>query len=187
MTVRVLRREEHLRMPWRNGGGITAQVASSPDDGLAQFDWRVSFAEVEHSGEFSTFPGVDRVIVLVDGPAMTLTVDGVPHELQRHRSFSFDGESRTECAVVGPTSDLNVMTRRGRIQADVELLELDVAPRSTRPADEVLVAVLAGEGSITQGGQAHELRARDVFASDHREPVTVAGQGTAAVICLLHS
>lgn len=154
MTVRVLRRADHLQRPWRIGGGFTAQVACSPDgDGSAPFDWRVSFAEVEHSGDFSAFPGVDRVIVLVEGPAMTLTVDGVRHVLQRHQPFAFDGESVTQCEVRAPTLDLNVMTRRGRVDADVEVLELDTGPRPIREADDLLVAVLAGEATVAQDGQ----------------------------------
>jgi environmental stress-induced protein Ves len=187
VTVRVLRRDDHLRMPWRNGGGVTAQVACSPDgEGSAQFDWRVSFAEVEHSGEFSTFPGVDRVIVLVEGPAMTLIVDGVRHVLQRHQPFAFDGESDTGCEVRAPTLDLNVMTRRGRVDADVEVLELDQAPLPTRSADDLLVAVIAGEVRVTHDGQVRELRVGDVVASNDHRSLTVDGTGTAAVIGLVH-
>jgi len=187
VTVRVLRRDDHVRMPWRNGGGVTAQVACSPGgDGSAQFDWRVSFAEVERSGEFSIFPGVDRVIVLVEGPAMTLVVDGVRHLLQRWQPFAFDGESDTACEVSAPTLDLNVMTRRARVDPDVELLELDGTPRLARAADDLLVAVLAGEVTVTHEDQAHELGFCDVFASTDRRPVTVDGNGAAAVIALGH-
>jgi environmental stress-induced protein Ves len=187
VTVRVLRRADHRRMPWRNGGGVTAQVACSPDgEGSAQFDWRVSFAEVEHSGEFSTFPGVDRVIVLVEGPAMTLTVDGVRHVLPRHEPFAFDGESDTESEVRAPTLDLNVMTRRGRVDADVEVLELNQAPRPTRSTHDLLVAVLAGYVTVAHDGQVHELRVGDVVASNDRRSLTVDGKGTAAVIGLVH-
>ena len=185
MTVRVLRQADHQRMPWRNGGGVTAQVACSPDgDGSGHFDWRVSFAEVEHSGEFSTFPGVDRVIVLVEGPAMTLTVDGARHVLQRHQPFAFDGESDTECEVRAPTVDLNVMTRRGRVEAVVEVVDLDQAPCPTRSADVLLVAVLGGEVEVTHDGQVSELRVGDVITSDDGRSLTVEGTGTAAVIGL---
>ena len=186
MTVRVLRRADHLRMPWRNGGGFTAQVACSPAaDGTGPFDWRVSFAEVEHSGDFSTFPGVDRVIVLVEGPAMTLTVDGLRQVLQRHQPFAFEGESHTRCEVSAPTLDLNVMTRRGLVDADVEVLELDQAPRPTREADDLLVAVLAGGARVAQDGQVHELRVGDVATSDARRSLSVVGTGTVAVIGLV--
>jgi environmental stress-induced protein Ves len=185
MTVRVLRAADHERMPWRNGGGVTAQVACFPDsDGSAPFDWRVSFASVETSGPFSTFPGVDRVIVLVDGPSMTLTVDGVPHVLQRHQPFAFDGGSRSECTVQAPTLDLNVMTRRGTVEAEVAVTELDQIPFPTRAADDLLVAVLSGELRVTHEGQVHELRACDVFHSSERHGPTLAGTGTVAVISL---
>lgn len=186
MTVRVLRRGEHQRMRWRNGGGVTAEVACSPDrNGSTQFDWRVSFAEIDHSGEFSTFPGVDRVIVLVAGPTMTLVVDGVRHVLQRHQPFAFDGESATECEVRAPTLDLNVMTRRGRVRAEVEIVELDQAPRLTQPAHDLLVAVLAGEVRVAHDGHVSELRIGDVVASNDSRSLTIDGTGIAAVIGLV--
>ena len=82
MGMDLWRRDDHRQMPWKNGGGLTREVASSPPgSALTDFDWRISFAEVAAGGPFSTFPGVDLVIILVDGPAMALTVDGVRHEL----------------------------------------------------------------------------------------------------------
>ena len=87
MGMDVWRRDDHLQMPWKNGGGLTREVASSPPgSALTDFDWRISFAEVAAGGPFSTFPGVDRVIILIDGPAMALTVDGVRHELPTART-----------------------------------------------------------------------------------------------------
>jgi environmental stress-induced protein Ves len=185
MTVRVVRRADHQRMPWRNGGGLTAQVACSPDgSGTADFDWRVSFAEVERTGEFSSFPGVDRVIVLVEGPAMTLTVDGLPHVLQPHLPFAFDGESAVRCEVWGPTFDLNVMTRRGRADASVEVLELDQALRPIRSAGHLLVAVLAGEVMAADAAQVRELGVGDVVVSDERSSLSLGGTGRVATITL---
>lgn len=187
MTVCVLRRADHQRMRWRNGGGVTAQVARSPDvEGSADFDWRVSFAEIEHSGDFSTFPGVDRVIVLVEGPTLTLMVDGVRHDLERHQPFAFDGESVTGCDVQAPTLDLNVMTRRGRVRAEVEVVVLDQAPLLTRSAEESLVAVLAGEAEVAHDGHVSSLRIGDVVASDDRRSLTLDGSGVVAVIGFAH-
>lgn len=61
------------RMPWKNGGGTTVEIASAPGDAdLDTFVWRVSVAEVARDGPFSAFPGVDRVIALVRGSGMRL-------------------------------------------------------------------------------------------------------------------
>jgi len=73
-------------VPWRNGGGVTREVlaarsGSDPHD----FDWRISIADVNASGPFSPFPGVDRIIILVEGERMDLVIDGVEH-IRRSRS-----------------------------------------------------------------------------------------------------
>ena len=59
--------------PWKNGGGTTRQVACwPPGAGSDDFDWRVSIATIAASGPFSTFPGIDRTIMLLDGPGVHL-------------------------------------------------------------------------------------------------------------------
>ena len=51
-------------MPWKNGGGETAEIAVSPPGAaLDDFDWRLSMARVETDGPFSAFPGIDRTLV----------------------------------------------------------------------------------------------------------------------------
>lgn len=56
LTLQVRRRGDHRRMPRKNGGDITHEVASSPaGSGLAGFDSRISFAEAANF-----CPGVRR-------------------------------------------------------------------------------------------------------------------------------
>jgi predicted kinase len=88
-SMRVMRWEQHRRMPWRNGGGVTYEVASSPaDTDLADFDWRISIAEVEAGGPFSAFPEIDRTIILVDvfvclsSSVLLASADGTAVELK---------------------------------------------------------------------------------------------------------
>src|ERR1700753_1926912 len=118
--LEVLRSGRHRRMPWRNGGGVTYEVAASPADrGLTDFDWRISIAEVQAGGPFSAFAGIDRTIILIDGEWMALTVDGRRHRFGLRDPFRFDGDGETLCEVPGPSRDLHVMTRRGRATASV--------------------------------------------------------------------
>jgi len=45
--MRILRSPDHKRMPWKNGGGETVEVAVFPPEaGLGDFAWRVSMASV---------------------------------------------------------------------------------------------------------------------------------------------
>jgi environmental stress-induced protein Ves len=87
-----------------------------PDAGFDDFDWRVSLATVAADGPFSAFPGVERTLVLIDGPGMTLDIDGTPTLLSKGEPVvGFDGESRVEAKLNrGASTDFNVMTRTDR-------------------------------------------------------------------------
>ncbi|MEU6232810.1 HutD family protein [Kitasatospora sp. NPDC047058] len=149
--IQVLRAAERPATPWLNGGGVTREVAGSPAGaGLDAFDWRVSLADVASEGPFSVFAGIDRVITVVDGAGMALTVDGAEHRIDEpFRPFAFSGDAATDCRLLGgPVVDFNVMTRRGRTTAD---LALATAPRTVDvPAGgTVLVLCLAGAAELT--------------------------------------
>lgn len=111
---------------WKNGAGTTREIAVEPTRaGTADFEWRLSLAEVEHDAPFSAFPGVDRCIVLLRGAGMALQPDdgAAAHELRPLQPWSFAGERAIAARLrAGPCSDFNVMTRRGRWRADVRVL-----------------------------------------------------------------
>ncbi|MEK2492811.1 HutD family protein [Kitasatospora purpeofusca] len=148
--VQLLRAAERPATAWRNGGGVTREVAGYPaGSGLDDFAWRVSLADVGSAGPFSAFPGVDRVITLVEGPGMALTVDGTEHVVDApFRPFAFSGDAATDCRLLGgPLVDFNVMTRRGRAAAD---LALATEPRTlvVAPGTTVLLVCLSGTAAL---------------------------------------
>ncbi|MFF6794040.1 HutD family protein [Streptomyces filamentosus] len=143
---RLFRAQDRTATSWRNGGGVTREVAAGPAGaGLDDFAWRVSLADVAAGGPFSSFPGVDRVITVVEGPGMELTVDGTAHTVDEpYAPFPFSGDAVTECRLLGgPLVDFNVMTRRATTTARVrtEREAFSVAPEE---GTETLVIVLAG-------------------------------------------
>lgn len=120
--MRVLRVADRIAAPWKNGGGVTREVAAwPPGAGMAGFDWRVSLADVAADGPFSTFPGVDRVLTVIEGDGLVLTVEGAATRLEAGAPFAFAGEAAvTARLTAGPVRDLNVMVRRGAWTARVE-------------------------------------------------------------------
>lgn len=111
--------------PWKNGGGSTREIASwPPGAGFDGFDWRVSIARIAASGPFSQFAGVDRIITLLDGAGVRLQGQDLDHRLATPLApFAFSGDAAIACTVLGgPSSDFNVMTRRGRLRAALHVL-----------------------------------------------------------------
>jgi len=106
--------------PWRNGGGITREVAAHPPGSdLDSFAWRVSVAEVSAGGPFSRFAGVDRRMAVLAG-TLEFTLAGQPPQRLAPDSepVAFAGDAAAAAAPCGATvTDLNVMTRRGRFDS----------------------------------------------------------------------
>lgn len=129
--------DDYRRMPWKNGGGHTLEIASDPEGaGLDDFTWRVSVADVERSGSFSAFPGVDRTLVLMAGPGMRLSGAGEPVDLREPFSAArFAGEAAIDCALFdGPTRDFNLMVRRSRAHGEVVVVRGHAQPLAAASA-----------------------------------------------------
>lgn len=127
-SVKRFNRADLAITPWKNGGGVTREVVSwPPGSGVTNFDWRVSIAHIASSGPFSAFPGVDRVITLLEGAGVALrSLDGsVHHRLdQPFMPFPFAGELAMQADLLGPDChDFNVMTRRLACSANVQVLK----------------------------------------------------------------
>ncbi len=109
--------------PWKNGGGATRTLVVSPEGaGFDDFDWRISIADVASSGDFSRFPGVDRIIVLLTGAGMILHINegSVLPLTTPFQPLPFRGDEMVSSRLLnGPVRDFNVMTRRGRARASV--------------------------------------------------------------------
>ena len=121
VNVTLIPATEYRRERWKNGLGWTREVLRwplGPDD----WDWRISIAEVDKGGPFSSFPGVERELVLLSGEGMRLNFeDGEIVDLHPpHGRHRFAGERALEAELLaGPTQDFNLMWRRGRVEASL--------------------------------------------------------------------
>lgn len=150
--LRILRAAEYRSMPWKNGGGLTTEIAVSPADaGLDDFDWRVSMARVDGGGPFSGFAGVDRTLAVLEGEGVVLDIAGRPAATVTRSSapLSFPADVPTQAALIaGPITDLNVMTRRGRMTHAVERVVISAPTDIRSAADATLILCLDGEIAV---------------------------------------
>ncbi|RWC38850.1 MAG: HutD family protein [Mesorhizobium sp.] len=147
--MRILRADEYRSMPWKNGGGVTTEIAVSPANaGLDDFDWRVSMARVELSGPFSQFAGIDRTLAVLEGEGIVLEIAGYPPtSINRATAlFSFPADVQTSATLIGgPITDLNVMTRRSRVTHSVERLVISAPVEIRTGAGTTLILCLDGD------------------------------------------
>ena len=146
--MRLLRAEDYRHMPWKNGGGVTTEVAVSPEGtDLDDFDWRISMARVEAGGPFSKFAGIDRTLSILEGEGLLLSVgDARPVALrQASEPYGFAADTPTSAELIdGPVTDLNVMTRRDRYSHSVRRFALDGETDISASAGENLLVCKSG-------------------------------------------
>ena len=159
MTWQVVRLEDVFATPWRNGGGVTRELAAWPQ--AADWTWRMSVAEVGQSGAFSTFDGVDRWFAVLAGSGVQLMVNKKPHRLTAlDAPFFFDGAANTDCQLTdGATQDFNLMVQRGHASAHMERISgsLDTAVDGACNASKIIAmyAINACTTAIFNGETLH--------------------------------
>ncbi len=182
--MEIIRFAELKPEPWRNGGGVTREIASHPKAASAQdgaWDWRVSIADVGSAGAFSTFPGMERVITVIDGELLLLTVDGEEHPLEKYRPFRFSGEAASTSALpTGDIRDLNVIARAGEFKGYTSIIEL--SKKRAHPVFEGQLAVLLeGKASVSPGAETSDVSADGPAGSNGSADGTAADVPTESV------
>lgn len=182
--VRVLRADEREAVPWKNGGGVTREIAAWPEGaGTGDFAWRVSLAEVAADGPFSAFPGVERTLTLAEGAGMHLTVDGAPRTLsERLVPRDFPGDVPTDCRLLaGPVVNFNVMYRRDGVRADTAVVRGTLA-LTAGPREALLVVALHGPAELDSEGGSFTLGRYDAALLTGGAGCRVRTAGHAAVV-----
>ena len=154
---------DYRRARWKNGLGWTREIACSPETG--GWDWRVSIAEIERDAEFSSFPGIERELVLLSGNGLRLLFDdGEMRELRPpHDQSRFAGERQVRGELLdGPTHDFNLMWRREHLDAQLWRRPLVGPMLLFADAGETWVLhLLWGRGEFADGSGLAPLEAGD--------------------------
>jgi environmental stress-induced protein Ves len=187
VTIRLLRAAERIATPWKNGGGVTREIAASPPGaGIDAFDWRVSIAEVSAGGPFSTFSGVDRFLTVIEGSGIRLEVAGMePVSLDTASPpYAFSGDAACGAELTGgPIRDLNVMVRRGVYRAGVRRLLVSDETAVDAVADQTLVVAI--DPLAFAGGE--RLAAEDALVVSRGTRLALDGRAARALLIELRA
>jgi len=178
--------------PWKNGGGTTTEIAVAPSGaGLDDFDWRISLATITQSGPFSSFPGIDRSLALVDGDGVLLDFGDERFVLSPSEPLiEFAGEDAVHATVTGAlTTDFNVMTRRGRCRHRLEPLVVRGSEALKRRSATTLLFLADGESLTLSSARERIAMVRyDVVVIEAEEAWNLeASLATVFVVDIIHN
>ncbi|HEY9030795.1 MAG TPA: HutD family protein [Kangiella sp.] len=123
------------QIPWKNGKGMTTELAISEGGDVNDFDWRLSIAGVTEDGIFSNFTGIQRYLFLLTGNGLKLTHQ-LSSEFDNKENISshcllepldlatFDGGLLTDAALIDdPITDFNLMVKQGAFEVKTQVLK----------------------------------------------------------------
>ncbi|CAM3248940.1 hypothetical protein BZK31_16365 [Pseudomonas floridensis] len=162
IVSKILRAADYPRMPWKNGGGSTEEIARDAGQDLDGFGWRLSIADIEQSGGFSVFAGYQRIITVLQGSGMTLSVDGIPsRQLLPSDPFAFSGDSHVECTLLdGPIRDFNLIYAAHRYSARLQWIDVLQPQRLFSSATTFLLFSMAEQIALSVNDQPWEILGR---------------------------
>jgi environmental stress-induced protein Ves len=167
----------YRRTPWKNGGGITIDIADAyapgaQPGGWSGMLWRLGRTQIVEPGPFSDLSGYDRILTVIGGRGLVLEIAGgtAPDAREPFRPVRFTGEDRiTSRLEAGPVAVLNLMSDR-KHAIDVTIM----SGRDTRALDAAINIVYAIEDSeIVVGGQPLVLAADEALRSDREGELTM--------------
>ena len=151
MSWQIVRLDEMVPAPWRNGGGVTRELACWPDS--RDWIWRMSVAEVASDGPFSRFEGVQRWFAVLGGSGVRLRIGDRAHEqIGSSAPLCFDGAEPADCELLdGATQDFNLMLRRPQASARMRRISGAEAFRLAVPTTVALYAIDDGARILVDG------------------------------------
>jgi environmental stress-induced protein Ves len=182
-TIQHLRPADYRDMPWKNGGGTTCELFRLPHPANPDaFALRLSIATVASGGPFSSFLGIDRTLMLLEGEGMALRFEGEAAERVLDtplQPIDFPGEAAVDCRLLrGSLRDFNVMVARNWGRAHTQIVEGEFSLVSAGGVTMRLVYVRAGHAQVGENTvQAHEL----LIVSGNK-PIPICGNGTVLVM-----
>lgn len=167
MKVTRLEPGGYRRTPWKNGGGVTVDIADAyaPGAEAGGWDgmvWRLGRTRIERPGPFSDLTGHDRILVVIGGRGLVLEVADAPALDVREplRPVRFRGEDRIVSRLeAGPVEVLNLIADRARAAIDLAVL---TGPLQRRVAPGLhVIHALDGGATLTVDGGPEILADRD--------------------------
>ena len=122
--------KHYRRAPWKNGGGVTVDIADAYASGVAPGSWsgmlwRFGRTEIVAPGPFSDLSGFDRILTVIGGRGLLLDIDGgrTLDVREPYRPVRFRGEDRIMSRLeAGPVAVLNLMADRAGYVIDVAIV-----------------------------------------------------------------
>ena len=180
VVMRVISANTYQTTSWKNGGGITHEIAIKSD--ASRILWRLSVAEVGSDGPFSYFEGLSRVLTVIEGAGLLLVGQGKTFHADLFRPVAFSGSLPiTGVLNDGPIRDFNLIYNSDLIEGRVDVLKGGELSTFAKPNQTH--ALFAAHGIVKASGV--EIAVGDCgFWNDEAVDIELSDDGFALLVSL---
>ncbi len=178
--MKIIRYADLVPVSWKNGGGVTREIARQDTDG--EFAWRLSIADVASEGPFSAFPGLQRILTVIEGEGMVLERPGLkPLAANLFEPVAFTGDEPVNGMLPnGACRDFNVIWSPKFASASVTVANGQSNPVMSPTEGVICVLCLTGAVHLSGG---HALAQLDfAFLDRDAESAILANDSSALII-----
>jgi environmental stress-induced protein Ves len=191
MLLTIKTPDQFKHVPWKNGKGVTQELAINEGANIDNFIWRISMANVVEDGPFSNFTGYTRHLLLLEGSGIDLAFDGSTVSLNHTLAMAeFDGGMTTHGKLHnGPIRDFNVIFNPRCCTIQTQSIQTNTATvEHTLPAaHRYFIYAAHSTVSINVEGKRHTVE-QGCFAelTDDEHPISIQSAGCIAISLTLN-
>jgi environmental stress-induced protein Ves len=176
--LQLIRQSQFIEGRWRNGMGVSWEIAAEREEGEREFSWRLAKARIDADVPFSIYPGMDRVFMQLQGNGLDLQFEG-GRVLPVHESFvphHFSCDVPLNCKLLrGPCMDLNLFTARGRFRSEANVVRV-VGQQEIQAGETAVFFGLQGSCRISDGTTSIALAEGDAAVARDHSKVTLSAE-----------
>ncbi len=182
--MRIIPQTDFKQGRWRNGQGVSWEIASHQAQGAPDFAWRFAKARIDNDVPFSIYPGMDRIFMMLDGGGMDLNFES-GKVLRVHEKFvphQFSCDVPLQCKLLdGPSVDLNLFAARDTygLSANIETLE---GEKHFKTEGSIVVFYALQKTCIVNGSNLNE---GDAAVASHEDTFHLAGHSASVFVGIL--
>jgi uncharacterized protein len=120
--MQIIRFSDLQDTPWKNGGGITREIAAKRSG--KELIWRLSIADVSVDGRFSKFEGLSRILTVIEGHGMELIGPHASLHADYAVPLHFEGSLEINARLKhGPLRDFNLIYNPAFVKAMAHVIK----------------------------------------------------------------
>nr|WP_314093203.1 HutD family protein [uncultured Shinella sp.] len=150
MEITLIRHAETTPTPWKNGMGVGRNIAMWSRQAADDFDVLIATAEMSGTVPFSSYPGMDRSLLVTAGSLLLKSKNRETVLSSDSEPLVFAGEEEITGTAIGDEKmyDFNVLSRRGLAHHTLARWEVSALGRDVTASGSLLIHIQEGQAKV---------------------------------------